>query len=1406
MNTIKIYYDEGDGVAELKKDFRLYQGQYQSKLLNVYVPTSKLAPAFAEHELDPNEDLPINERIGATIGEYLATTSVKVGITHVDRAGKIKVSKNYYMRYVKTLTYQGVEYALYERKLPKEFTMYAGQGQNAPELITNVVNIQSAEYAEATDVTAETAGTYYVKELVPDTTLYVYKAKTLPTDYVEGTTYYTQTQPETVLDITTTETCALDVMPSKDLTDTETVDPSEIDVINGEINEIYEILPTKQDKTDATINLTTNASQEVTWQNSQTVVGAINNNTAQNETNRVNIGTNTADISAIDNRVAALEASWLSYETYIGQTSGASLPTQTQLTNFVETSVAREPKLGDVVIFILEITGATDKNYKYYYTETGWQGYEIPAMESASNGSLGLVKGTYALDATANTLVDISGGAILNIYIKDATNTYRNLVEYLNTSSGQISNVIDGTTAVAKALRAVSDELGNDIVDTYMTKQYGATKQYVKDYAMPKEFNEINYISADGYVSEPPTEPANGIQFTTNTSAVGNFQIFQLTKENDAEFTLSNKNGYADTIYMSASSACDVYFRMTTQYKKVGGDWTTMAIELTPLVQFPANEVVKVEFESLFTSLGENVVDMVEGDQIRQTLEVVTETSTALTFNLYSNATYPSRFYFESIIYVIKPVSVDDVQFTYQSTDGSGNNIYQATTTLTDGNTINSGNITSPRGPQGKNVSNVQFTYQSTDASGNNIYQATTTLDDNTAINSGTITSPHGKDVTNVQVEYVSTQPNGDNVYNVVTTLSDNTAISSGTITCPKGPTGAFAAVDTALSDTSVNPVQNKVITVPLTAIQNKIPDAATAQNQLADKQYVLDNLNSIAAYYITYNANGDAFPTKAALTGASTFYSGGVTRIPTHNDYCLVLADESQGTTVSGYTLFTTTTEYVGYFVIYNNAEVEVTTANKDSVGIVPGTTVAYETLPTTRYIYSGAAGQGQWDFQFVVNETPFTTAQLAAINSGITSVLTAQIPNKMDKANPTGTGAFSLNRLAGSTVGVNSVAEGSNCTASGTGAHAEGEDTIASGNYSHAEGISVLSDGAVGDYSHTEGVDTEASGTGAHAEGSATMASGDCSHVEGQSTVASGGASHAEGIGTTAQRRSQHTFGEFNVLDASGTATTRGTYIEIVGNGTDDNARSNARTLDWSGNEVLSGTLTTSGLKNPSSTSYTLSVPTLTADGTIATTADVNNKMDKSNPTGTGALSLNRLANSTIGTNSVAVGESATASGNRSFAEGFGTIASGSDAHAEGSNTTASGGSAHAEGSSFTVASGSSSHAEGYGTTASGNCSHSEGEATVASGGASHAEGVGTTAQRKSQHTFGEYNILDTNGTTTTHGTYIEIVGNGTAPTLRSNARTLDWSGNEVLAGTITINGTGTISYNPTTNTFTI
>ena len=138
----------------------------------------------------------------------------------------------------------------------------------------------------------------------------------------------------------------------------------------------------------------------------------------------------------------------------------------------------------------------------------------------------------------------------------------------------------------------------------------------------------------------------------------------------------------------------------------------------------------------------------------------------------------------------------------------------------------------------------------------------------------------------------------------------------------------------------------------------------------------------------------------------------------------------------------------------------------------------------------------------------------------------------------------------------------------------------------------------------------------------------------------------------------------------------------------------------------------------------------------------------------------------------------------------EGYGCTASGYWSHAEGEMTIVSSYASHAEGSytkmpdgstRYSTASGYASHTEGGGCHTTGTAAHAEGIATTANGRCSHTEGVYTIASGKSQHVEGVANIEDT------EDKYIHIAGNGTLPTDRSNAYTLDWNGNGWYAGTI-------------------
>lgn len=175
---------------------------------------------------------------------------------------------------------------------------------------------------------------------------------------------------------------------------------------------------------------------------------------------------------------------------------------------------------------------------------------------------------------------------------------------------------------------------------------------------------------------------------------------------------------------------------------------------------------------------------------------------------------------------------------------------------------------------------------------------------------------------------------------------------------------------------------------------------------------------------------------------------------------------------------------------------------------------------------------------------QTAANNAQTAANNAQSTA------DSKMDKTNPVGTGSFSMNRKADTTVGGNSHAEGNNNTASGWFTHAEGSGTTASGTNAHAEGFYTIASG------HTS-----------HAEGYQTEATGDYAHSEGYNSKASGNYAHAEGMSILASSSYQHVQGKWNIED------TKVKHAHIVGNGTSKTARSNAHTLDWSGNAWYSG-----------------------------------------------------------------------------------------------------------------------------------------------------------------------------------------------------------------------------------------
>lgn len=251
-------------------------------------------------------------------------------------------------------------------------------------------------------------------------------------------------------------------------------------------------------------------------------------------------------------------------------------------------------------------------------------------------------------------------------------------------------------------------------------------------------------------------------------------------------------------------------------------------------------------------------------------------------------------------------------------------------------------------------------------------------------------------------------------------------------------------AVNSGANTTNIGQITTN--TNNISAINEKIPSQATTLNQLADKAFVNSSVQTATANFRGNWADWATVPTVA--TDYPADYAGSKT--PTVNDY-LVVQDASD------YTL---------------------------------------DTLDGTwRFKYSGTwstDGKAGWLPEYQVNETPLTAAQLAALNSGVTSsdvtlIGTALQPGDnisglvndskyiVNKAN--GTGSISI--VGGATNGTNAVNIGNSSYTAGY-AVSIGNSASANGGYSVCIGNSSQSYG-------TSGV---AIGRGAYVDGSCTNA----------------------------------------------------------------------------------------------------------------------------------------------------------------------------------------------------------------------------------------------------------------------------------------------------------------------------
>ena len=594
MLNIKIYFNEDGTSTRVDRDFDIYAGEFQNKLLSFYIPKSLVVSNYFYVTasdmivVGSNNHIENYEDSGS---ESINLTALQFARKYVSRSGAISFSGTFYAHFNKEVSIGGKEYVLFSRVLPYEMTLNETSESIDNTMIVNVTNITRSPIYEDNELVGYKNTSYRIAT-TQEITLPI-----LPSQYLHG---------EPVDDANEYAGLVNDLIADVDQLK---------DAVDGLDN-------TKQDKIDDNINTTDGVV------NSNVVVTAINQLNTQVEQNL-------EDIASIEERM-------VQGFRFIGETTNSYNPaTQSNLIEatfdalYVSAGLnPSEKENGDTITYIYVLPNQTDRNYRYIYSVNGWTYYELPPMEMASDNNAGLVKG-----GTSGTITThIVAGLINNISVNGTS-----LSDIASATAQNTSDIASAFTKVGGELianKSLADENGNNIANTYMTKVDGATKQFVRDYALPANYSNLYFITTGGYVDDAPTKVTP--QFTNTITNIGTQTIFSLTRTFGEPYKLNKNNAIKNEIYVESNQTIDVEFTLTTVIK---GQTATIIRSGTRTLN--ANEMQKIVLEGNLILLGSTELEISIGDTMQQVLQVTTQTLNAsTTLDLYSNTTYPSTFNF----------------------------------------------------------------------------------------------------------------------------------------------------------------------------------------------------------------------------------------------------------------------------------------------------------------------------------------------------------------------------------------------------------------------------------------------------------------------------------------------------------------------------------------------------------------------------------------------------------------------------------------------------------------------------------------------------------------------------------------------------------------------------------------
>lgn len=538
------------------------------------------------------QDTLLNVYIPKSIVEATQNISNAVSITfsQVDRNGDI-VNMNdnhlYLFDFVKdNIIVEATEYVLYTRLMPKQMTIFSGEHQKLQiNLLTYVDNVLNA--------------------------------------------------------VSTSNLIEYVVFPSVNVEKGE--EETDLSEISAEVNSLKSRVATvetgKQDKVDNQIQVHTSSAVSEERETTSNVVTALNKLDERLDSQEEINQTQQEDIDA-------LKATVTSQFVPLGKLNGTTQePTLAQINAWLQAK-GITAKLGYLITYVGHIVGGVDSNYNCLYSKDGWIWYETTSLEVASNTEMGVVKGS--ADTTRNVAVNISNGDITDIKVKDTDGVQQSLKAYMNSNQSKIDNVLSGDTVVPKAEKATKDANGNTIVSTYQTIDSGASKQFVKDYAMAKVFNDVYFLNVEasqsGYAVGTMAQSLTSNSVEVNTSAVGDNLVARMTLTNEKyTYQLSKNNLFGAELFLSVDAAGT--YKVKTELKHYhNGVAKTLATTQSDDLTFQADAIKKINIESPMLALDSEVIDVGANDLLVLDVYIFNDNANLTKTTIYSTTTTTSSF------------------------------------------------------------------------------------------------------------------------------------------------------------------------------------------------------------------------------------------------------------------------------------------------------------------------------------------------------------------------------------------------------------------------------------------------------------------------------------------------------------------------------------------------------------------------------------------------------------------------------------------------------------------------------------------------------------------------------------------------------------------------------------------